>query len=73
MGDLEALLGADGGHQLLNVKFFRGSRDLISVEEFRKEFRSALMQRKMKTATVSKSPPKSAHEAINVREFVANL
>jgi hypothetical protein len=74
MNDLELLLaGDDGKRELVNVKFFRGSKDVITVEEFRREFRSALMQRKIKTAVVSKTAPTSEHPPIDVREFVTAL
>jgi hypothetical protein len=62
-----------GGQKAVNVKFFRGSRDLISVEELLKEVHSALMQRKLKPASVSKEPPKSDQPTVKVRELVAAL
>jgi hypothetical protein len=62
------------GEELVNVKFFRGSRnDVIEGAEIIEQFRSAVMQHRLKTATVSGMAPISAHPAINVREFVAGL
>lgn len=62
------------GEQLVNLKFFRGSRnDVIEGVEIREQFRSAVMQHRQKTATVSKQAPVSLHPTINVREFVASL
>lgn len=62
------------GDDLVNVKFFRGWRDdIITVEEMKAQARSAIMQHRMKTATVSKSAPVSAHPPVDVREFVQSL
>ena len=62
------------GEELVNVKFFRGSRDdVITSKEIHEQAREAVMQRKLGTATVSKSAPASKHPVINVTEFVANL
>lgn len=62
------------GEELVNVKFFRGRRDdIISAVEIKEQARSAMMQRKLGTATVSKTAPVSLHPLINVKEFVANL
>ena len=62
------------GEELINVKFFRGRRDdVITADEIKEQMRSANMQRKLKTATVSREAPRSSHTSINVREFVANL
>lgn len=62
------------GEELINVKFFRGTRnDVITADEINEEVRSARMQRKLKTATVSAAAPVSQHAVINVREFVAAL
>lgn len=62
------------GEELVNLKFFRGSRnDVIDGLEIKEQFRSAVMQHRQKTATVTKNAPVSAHPVINVREFVASL
>jgi hypothetical protein len=62
------------GEEVINVKFFRGTRnDVITAGEINEQVRSARMQRKLKTATVSASAPVSQHSAINVRDFVAAL
>lgn len=62
------------GEELINVKFFRGRRDdVITSAEIREQVRKAAMQKKLKTATVSKAAPVSHHPVINVAEFVANL
>lgn len=64
--------GSDG--ELVNVKFFRGTRDdLITGEEMLEQSRSARNQVTIGTALVSKFAPKSAHPSINVAEFVASL
>lgn len=64
------------GHdeELVNVKFFRGRRDdVITAAEIHEEARSAVMQRRLGTATVSKSAPVSAHPVIDVADFVTQL
>ena len=62
------------GDEVINVKFFRGVRnDVITAKEIKEQARSAVMQRKLGTATVSDSAPISKHPVIDVREFVANL
>lgn len=62
------------GEELVNVKFFRGRRDdIITPEEMREQARSAVMQRRMGTATVSNQAPVSSHPVINAKDFVANL
>lgn len=62
------------GEELVNVKFFRGRRDdVISGEEIKEQAHSAVMQHRLKTATVTKDAPRSPHPQTNVREFVANM
>ena len=62
------------GEELENVKFFRGRRDdAISAEEIKEQAHRAIMQRRLGTATVSKTAPVSPHPVINVSEFVAGL
>lgn len=62
------------GEDLVNVKFFRGFRnDLITADEIKEQARSAVMQQRTKTATVSKEAPRSQHTPINVADFVATL
>jgi hypothetical protein len=62
------------GEELVNVKFFRGRRDdIITAAEMKEQARSAVMQRKLGTATVSKMAPVSPHPVLDVKEFVANL
>lgn len=62
------------GEELVNVKFFRGRRDdIITVDEIREQFRSAKMQHRQKTATISNAAPTSDHPVMDVRDFVASL
>lgn len=63
----------DGPNTAHNVKFFRGSRDMISVDEFWRELHSAFMQKRLGAAEVSDAPPISDRKIIDVREFVATL
>jgi hypothetical protein len=60
--------------EIANVKFFRGRRDdVITAEEIQEEARSAFMQHRIKTATVTPGAPVSAHTAVDVEEFVKTL
>lgn len=62
------------GEQLVNVKFFRGRRaDVITSAEIIEQARSAVNQRKLGTATVSKTAPVSSHPVKDALEFVASL
>jgi hypothetical protein len=64
------------GHNeiLVNVKFFRGRRDdVITVDEILEQARSAVMQNRMKTASVSLIAPVSTHPKVDVREFVGQI
>ena len=62
------------GTDLVNVKFFRGRRDdVIAREEILEQFRSANMQHRQRTATVSREAPTSDHPVIDVRELVETL
>jgi len=62
------------GEELVNVKFFRGRRDdVITREEIREQFRSAAVQHRQKTATVSSVAPTSDHPVMDVRELVRDL
>lgn len=62
------------GEELINVKFFRGTRDdVIGADEIEEQMRSARMQVQLKSATVSRVAPTSAHGLVDVRELVAAL
>jgi hypothetical protein len=73
--DLEAAQCPFTGHgELVNIKFFRGTRDdTISAAEIKGQAHRANMQLLMGTADVSSVAPKSAHPAIDVGNFVASL
>jgi hypothetical protein len=58
---------------LVNLKFFRGDRDLVAPEELCHEVHSALEQRRLNLAVVSSDPPDVDGEPVDVRELVANL
>jgi hypothetical protein len=59
--------------ELVNIKFFRGTQELISVEDLHQEVHSALVQREQNRAKVSKEPMVSTAPTIDVREYVAKL
>lgn len=58
---------------LLNMKFFRGDRDVISEAEFRAEVCSIEQQKKLSVAKRSSHAPRSEREPIDVRDFVATI
>jgi hypothetical protein len=59
--------------ELVNIRFFRGTRELIALEDFHKEVHSALVQRETNRATVSSEPVYSSAPPIDVRAYVAKL
>lgn len=60
--------------ELVNVKFFRGTRDdVITAEELKEQARHAAVQFKIGTAAISAVAPRSAHPTMNVVDFVATL
>lgn len=62
------------GMELLDFKCFRGDRANVTEDDIRKEVHSAFMQRKMKRAVISGTPPTPpVAVAQNVREFVKDL
>ncbi|WP_152542925.1 hypothetical protein [Sphingobium sp. Ant17] len=62
------------GEDLVNVKFFRGTRDdVITATEMLEQSSLAGTQVKVKAADVSRNAPVSKHEKINIREFAASL
>jgi hypothetical protein len=46
---------------------------MITVDEFLKEFHSALMQKKLKRADVSTTAPKTQMPETDLKELVASL
>ena len=67
---LSLLFGQD--NSLVNIKFFRGEKDVVSEEEFCEQVHSALMQRHIGTAVVSDSFPEEARKR-SAREFVSHI
>jgi hypothetical protein len=69
---LAALLSpAREGMKLVNVKFFRGERELIRADEFRAQLR-AIAEQRMNGAEAA-ALPKSANAKVDVRKFVADM
>jgi hypothetical protein len=58
--------------RLKNLKFFRGSQDVISEDEFCAEIHSAGIQRRTDSAKPM-AWPVSAQPRVDVRDFVANI
>ena len=59
--------------ELVNVKLFRGDKDLVTAEEIQKQMHSALLQARMGSASTSKHFPDSETMPVNVAEFVNSL
>jgi hypothetical protein len=59
--------------KLANIKFYRGPKELITVEEFNREVHAALVQRELDHGKISKEPVESAVRPIDVREYVSKL
>ena len=70
--ELVALLAGKGG-AIHNIKFFRGSRELVSAHDIEEQVRSAHMQKAMGRAIVTARFPDSETPRINVRELVSSL
>ncbi len=58
--------------ELVNMKFFRGLRDLVSEDEFCAQIHSALMQKRMGKAVVADDFVDGVTK-IDAEEFVASL
>ena len=59
--------------KLVNLKFFRGDRDIISPEELCRQAHSALEQKRLKLATVSAHPPDGDGDPVDVQTVVDSL
>jgi hypothetical protein len=70
---LDVLLFGTDGTELLDFKCFRGDRPDVSEDEIRDQIHSAIMQKRMKRATISADPPRPDVPRTNVREFVQDL
>lgn len=57
---------------LINLKFFRGDRDVVSEEELCKQVHSAFLQEKMGRAIVSDRFQEEA-DTVDIREFIGTL
>ena len=73
MDRLLAFLCHGETQKLVNLKFFRGDRDIISPEELCREAHSALEQKRLNLATVSKDPPDGEGEPVDVQAVVDSL
>lgn len=58
--------------KLVNVKFCRGSNDLITPKEFRAQLKSAAIQARTGYGSVA-NPPHSGRQPVNIRDLVARL
>ena len=60
------------GMKLVNVKFFRGERDLIRADDFRAQLRAVAEQHRNGQVKATEAP-RSKMPKTNVREWVAAL
>jgi hypothetical protein len=63
-------LFARQGMSLINVRFFRGSNDVISEEEFRRELCAAADRRRSGEVKPVATAPRCQKEPIDLRAFV---
>ncbi len=70
---LMACLSSRQDAKLDNVKFFRGTDELISVARLTGEFCASLKRSRKHKKDVTPSFPKCKKEPVDVREFVANI
>jgi hypothetical protein len=71
---LMACLTSRQDAKLDNVKFFRGTDELIPVSRFTEEFAASLKRsRKHNKDAVSTAFPKCKKAPVDVREFVSNI
>jgi hypothetical protein len=71
-GSLDCLFSGEG--RLLNVKFFRGTDDLIDKDRFRAEFCASVERRKAQMANGGPSPwPKCKKGPVDLRKLVADM
>ncbi|HTK35670.1 MAG TPA: hypothetical protein VL358_10360 [Caulobacteraceae bacterium] len=59
--------------KLKNIKFCRGSGDVISPEELRAEAHSALLQHRTKSSVASLDAPRSKQPTVDLGEIFADL
>jgi len=58
-------------HKLVNLKFFRGTSDLISEEDFRDELCSAEERKRLGAVKKSASAPRCKKPRVDLRKLVA--
>ncbi len=73
MDKLLAFLCHGETQKLVNLKFFRGDRDIISPDEICRQAHSALEQKRLNQATVSPDPPDGDGEPVDVQTVVDSL
>ncbi|HJW40385.1 MAG TPA: hypothetical protein VJ476_04050 [Rhizomicrobium sp.] len=60
--------------KLVNVKFFRGTRDdVISGQDFCAQMHAVSLQKKLESVEKSDKPPRASHGPVDAREFVAKM
>lgn len=72
-GGLLHYLFSGQGMKLLNIKFFRGSDDVISGAQFRKELCAAEERKRTGAVKGSSTPPRCKQDPIDLKQFVADM
>lgn len=70
---LMACLTSRQDAKLDNVKFFRGTDELISVARLTEEFSASLRRSRKHKKDATPSFPKCKKASVDVREFVSNI
>lgn len=71
MDGLLSLISGKRGGELVNIKLFRGDRELVCAEELENQIHSAAVQLQMGKAKVSAEFPDSPTEPRDVRALLA--
>jgi hypothetical protein len=70
---LEDCLFSRQDANLINVRFFRGSSDVISEDEFREELKAAAQRKRTGEVKATYRAPRCRKAPIDLRQFVANI
>jgi hypothetical protein len=70
---VENCLFSRQGMTLTNIRFFRGTDDVISEEEFKRELCSASERKSRGEVTQTNVAPRCKKPSVDLNEFVASL
>jgi len=72
-GGVDCLFSNENGRRLNNIKFFRGTKQVITPAELRAEMCASIERRKQPGAKISANPPSCDKEPVDVRTLVADM